>query len=127
MEYQPEVKLEDYPKWISLEMTEEIIKQMKTRICKIYLKNGKKGTGFFCSISIQNQNKINVLMTNNHVIDEKIIEKIQTITIIINNEPIKLNLRNRIIYTNKEFDITIIEIKKDDKIKCNYFEYKIII
>ena len=124
MEYQPEAKLEDYPKWVSLEMTEEIVKQMKTKICKIYLKNGKKGTGFFCSISIQNKNEINVLITNNQVIDEKVIKEKEIIKISINNEPIDLNLSDRIIYTNKGYDITIIEIKEDDKIKCNYFEYK---
>ena len=76
MDYKPEGKLENYPKWVSLETTEEIIKQMKTKICKIYTKNGIKGTGFFCKINLPKKNtKLNVLITNNHIIDEKIIEE----------------------------------------------------
>ena len=125
MDYKPEGKLENYPKWVSLETTEEIIKQMKTKICKIYTKNGIKGTGFFCKISLPNQNnKLNVLITNNHIIDENIIENKEITTIYINNEFKKLKLNNRIIYTDKKYDITIIEIKIDDKIKCDYFEYE---
>ena len=125
MDYKPEGKLENYPKWVSLETTEEIIKQMKTKICRIYLKNGIKGTGFFCKISLPNKtNKLNVLITNNHIINEKIIEKKEIITIYINNELRKLELNNRIIYTDEKYDITIIEIKIDDKINCDYFEYE---
>jgi len=123
MDYKPEIELENYPKWVSLETTEEIIKQMKTKICKIYLKNGIKATGFFCKISLPN-NQINVLITNNHIINKTIIEEKEIITISINNEFKKLKLNNRIIYTDKQYDITIIEIKKEDKIKCDYFEYE---
>ena len=47
MDYQPEGKIENYPNWVSLETTEEIIKQMKTKICKIYLNMGKKELDFF--------------------------------------------------------------------------------
>ena len=115
MDYKQEAKLESYPKWVSLETTEEIIKQMKTKICKIYLNNGKKGTGFFCNISLPNQNKLNVLITNNHIINEKNIEEKEIITIHINNN-FKLELNNRIIYTDEQYDITIIELKKNDKI-----------
>ena len=125
MDYKPEGKLENYPKWVSLETTEEIIKQMKTKICKIYLKNGIKGTGFFCKISLLNQNnKLNVLITNNHIINEEII-KGKEIIIKINNKSKRIELDNRIKYTNKEYDVTIIEIKKEDEINCEYFENEI--
>ena len=126
MDYKPEGKNENYPKWVSLETTEEIMQQMKTKICKIYLKNGKKGTGFFCKILLSKKIKTNVLITCNHIIDEKVIENKEEITLEINsvNEPIRLKLKNILIYTNDKYDITIIEIKKDDKINCNYFEFE---
>ena len=124
MDYKPEGKLENYPKWVSLETTEEIIKQMKTKICKIYLKNGIKGTGFFYKISLPNKkNKLNVLITNNHIINEKIIKE-KEIIIQINNKSKRIELDNRIKYTNKEYDVTIIEIKEEDEINCEYFEYE---
>ena len=53
MDYIPEGKNDNYPNWVSLETTEEIIKQMKTKICKIYLNNGIKGTGFFAKLIFQ--------------------------------------------------------------------------
>ena len=124
MDYQQEGKNENYPNWVSIETTEEIIKQMKTKICKIYLNNGIKGTGFFYKINLPNkENKLNVLITNNHIINEKIIEKKEKIKININNKIKKLELDNRIYYTNEKYDVTILEIKKEDEINCEYFEY----
>ena len=124
MDYQPEGKNEKYPNWVSLETTEEIIKQMKTKTCKIYLKNEKKETGFFYKISLPNKkNKLNVLITNNHIINEEIIKRKEEIIIEINKESKRIELDNRIKYTNKEYDVTIIEIKEEDEINCEYFEY----
>ena len=48
-----EKQLKDYPQPISLESTEKIIKQMKYNICKIIIRDGSKGTGFFCKIPFQ--------------------------------------------------------------------------
>jgi hypothetical protein len=42
-----EKNLIDYSIPITLENTEIIISQMKKSICKIYMDNGIKGTGFF--------------------------------------------------------------------------------
>ena len=36
----------------------------------------------------------------------------------------RIELDNRIKYTNKEYDVTIIEIKEEDEINCEYFEYE---
>jgi hypothetical protein len=47
---------------------------MENCICKIYKNGGGKGTGFFCNIKYNNYN-IPVMMTNNHVIDEKYIKE----------------------------------------------------
>ena len=107
--------LSGYPKVISYECTKKIIEQMEKNICKIKIGN-EQATGFFCKIPYKN--KI-VLMTNNHVIDENINEI--NIKIKEEKESRILNLNNRVIYTNKEYDITIIEIDEKDNIN-NYLE-----
>ena len=55
-----------------------------------------------------------VFITNNHVIDENILENDMSIKIEIKEEKKEriMNLQDRIKYTNKEYDITIIEIKE---------------
>ena len=65
-----------YPKPISIEGTKTILKQMENNICKIYKIDGEKGTGFFCNI-FYNNIRIPVMITNNHLIDEKYIKKIK--------------------------------------------------
>ena len=85
-----------------------------------------QGIGFFCMISFPNlNNSLPVFITNNHVINDEILNK--------ENMKIKIDIKeeenikeiilneNRIKYTNKEYDITIIEIKEEDNIN-NYFE-----
>ena len=113
-------KIDYYPKSISLKGIEIILEQMKKEVCKINI--GKiKGTGFFCKIPfIDNNNLLPVLITNNHIIDENILKK-GKILLLINNEEKEIELENIIKYTNKEYDITIIEIKNKDKIE-NYLE-----
>jgi hypothetical protein len=80
---------------------------MKTKICKIYLKNGIKATGFFCKISLPN-NQINVLITNNHIINEKIIEEKEIIKISNDIFQILLDLY---------IDVELFESTKDDLLK----------
>jgi len=112
--------LNDYPKPITLKSTENIFKQMKNNICKIHLKNGNKGTGFFCKIKYNNES-LSVLMTNNHILDNEILEKEENLTISINNKKKNIELKNRNKYTNVDYDITIIEIKNKDNIN-SYLE-----
>ena len=50
-----ENNLNDYPNIITSENTEIILTQMKKNICKIYMDDGFKGTGFFCKIQISNK------------------------------------------------------------------------
>ena len=111
--------LTGYPNVISYECTKKIIEQMEKNICKI--KIGKEqGTGFFCKIPFPDKdNMLPVFITNNHIInlkEDKIIIKIKE-----EKESRIINLNNRIKYTNKEYDITIIELKEKDNIK-NYLE-----
>jgi len=95
---------------------------MENCICKIYKNGGGKGTGFFCNILYNNYN-IPVMMTNNHVINEKYLKENDNIEFTINDDNINKTIildKNRKIYTNKEYDITIIEIKCE-KDKINNF------
>ena len=119
-----ETYLDKYPRPVSIEGTKKILDQLKINICKIYKRDGSKNTGFFCNISYNNI-IIPVMVTNNHVIDENYIKENKEIQITLYDDKekkiIKLN-DNRKIYTNKQYDITIIEInKKKDNIN-NFME-----
>ena len=84
--------IEDYPIPITLESTEIILSQMKSSVCKIYLDNGNKGTGFFCKIPYPDDNNLKpFLVINNHVIDESYLNKDKSFEITINNDKIKKN------------------------------------
>ena len=113
--------LEKYSEPVSLKGTEIILKQMKTAICKIYVEDGSKGTGFFCKIpeeileeisdkNLDKDNFMKALKTNYHVINEKQ----KTITISINNDKKYINLENKELYKD-ENDIIIIDVKNQKK------------
>ena len=78
------------------------------------------GTGFFCTIPLNKNTNINCLMTNYHVLNEKYFKENKEVNILLNDDneikKIDLNIK-RIIYYNKEYDITLIELKEEDKIK----------
>jgi len=119
-----EKKIKNAIEPVSIEKTEKIINQMKNSVCKIY-SNGSKGTGFFTKIPYKNK-IIKVLITNNHILDENEIKNDNIITYIINNnEKDKKRIKiddKRIRYTNKELDVTIIEINEDEDNIHNYIE-----
>ena len=128
MEIIQEKKLDLYPEPVNMDRTEEILKQMKNCICKINKEDGKKGTAFFCKIPFPDQkNLLPVLISDNHVIDESFLENENNkITLTLNNdkEYKEIELKNRMTYSNKDYDITIIELKeKEDNINnSNYLE-----
>ena len=114
--------IEDQPIPVSIEGTEIILDQMKKCICQIYLKDGNKGTGFFCKIPFDN-NLLPVLITNNHVLNENDIENNKKIELSINNVVKEIEIDNsRKRYTNSDIniDITIIEIKPN---KDGFYDY----
>ena len=125
MEAEKQSRLTDYPSPIGYEPAKKIIEQMEKYICKIFVGKDQQGTGFFCKIPLTDINvTLNVLITNNHIINNKslynkdlkislYIEEIMKIKII--------DLNNRMKYTNDTYDITIIEIKESDEIQ-NYLE-----
>ena len=115
-----ELFIEDSLSPISIESTEIILDQMKNSVCEIHL--GKTGTGFFVRIPYNNQ-ILKLLITNNHVLNEKDIMIDNTISISLNNKKIRKEIKidsNRKTYTNEKLDVTIIEIKDEDNINNNY-------
>jgi len=102
---------------ISRRTTKIILEQMKNCVCKIHIE-GKKGTGFFIKIPY-NEKKLRLLITNNHVLDEKDLIIDNVINISLNNEKefkeIKIDSKRKK-YTNEKLDVTIIEIKDEDNI-----------
>ena len=124
MTYEPESKKAGYPDSISLECTDIIIKQMRSKVCKIF-SNSCNGTGFFCKIKFPNNKLVPVLITNNHVIGESILnDENQKISYSIYKKEMKyIKLNNRMKYTSPQdkFDVTIIEIKESDKINDEMF------
>ena len=100
----------------------KINKQLKLSICKIYGNNNKIGTGFLCGIPYQSYS-LPVLITNKSIINkEELLEK-GTIEITFDNEREERTINitsQRKIFTSRNYDIIIIEIKpKEDDININ--------
>ena len=80
--------------------------------------------GFFCYIPFEG-NLFPVLVTTNHVINEQYLNDNKEIKIAMNDGNIEYNIimdETRKIYLNKDYDITIIEIKEKDGLKNNFLE-----
>ena len=118
------VLLRGYPNIVPYESSRKIIEQMEKAICQIKIEN-IQATGFFCRIPFPDKNNmLPVLITNNHIINGQLLyQNDATILLKIKDESqiIQLCLNNRIKYTNEKFDITIIEIQKNDSIN-DYLE-----
>ena len=94
-------------------------------ICKIEaVMNGKQnfGTGFFCHIASK---EIRVLITNNHIIDNNFLAKEKELIIYFEEKKIQkkiINLKyDRFKFSDKNLDVTVIEIVDEDLID-NFFE-----
>ena len=122
MKEKNECIITDYPGLISLDCIKKIPEQMEQKICKVTV-GQNKGTGFFTKIPFPDKNNmLPVFMTNNHVINRGLLykkdSKIQ-LDIKAENQIKEINLNNRMKYTRdeKQYAITIIEIKEEDNIK----------
>jgi len=110
---------------VSSEQSENVARQSKQYICKITI-GQKIGTGFLCKIPFPDEsNCLPVLMTNHHVInDEKLLQN-KKLDISFNNDQIKkiINISSeRKIYSNKKYDLTIIEIYQEMDGIFHFFE-----
>ena len=124
-DYIREKELPGMPKEISFEALEILIPKGKRNICKIKCNDGSHGTGFFCNIPSE-WNPMKVLMTNNHVLKKEDISIGKKIHFTINNDKTYYEIEIdelRKIYTDEKYDITIIEIKKNDKLdEISFFD-----
>ena len=113
----------NFVKPVTAESTQKILEQMKNCICKV--KNDQIiGIGFFCRIPYKNNTKINVLITSYQIIDDFYLNQNNQINLLLNdyNELKIINLDpSRKIFSTKDFNTTIIEIKQSDNI-TNYLE-----
>ncbi len=120
--------LENYPLPVTIEQTKRILEQLEKCICKIYMSNGGKATGFFCNIKYNNsQQLLPVLITNYHVLNEKDIKQEKTIKISFygENELIYKDIiigEERKVYSSEKYDTTIIEIKKEKDQIFNFLD-----
>ena len=124
-DYIPEKALANNISSIPLEALKFLIPKTEKCICKIKCKDGSNGTGFFCNIP-DRWDIFKVLMTNHHVLNKEDILIGKKIHFSINNDKTDYEIEideSRKIYTNDEYDITILEIKKYDKLdKIDFFE-----
>ena len=94
-------------------------------ICKILAQN-KKGSGFLIKLT-KGKKPFYCLMTNEHVINEEMVDSKNEIVIYFDSEnerrELQLDRKKRFIrdYQNIDVDITVIELLSKDKITDNYF------
>ena len=122
--YIKEKELANQPQAIPAKEMKALLELIETHICKIYCEDGSHGTGFFCNIPFGWGNHLSVLMTNNHVLKTDDIQPDKTIKFSINNDDrlYKILIDNsRKTYTDVSYDVTIIEIREEDKIDENSF------
>ena len=103
---------------------ESLKRKGKFATCKI-ITNKSNGIGFFCIIPLHNI-KIKVLFTNNHILNEDLLSIGNEIKLSYKYQFKKIKLTNeRIFWTNKSLDYSIIEILDNDEIEEFYeIEYK---
>ena len=106
---------------MDVEELEEKIYDMKDSVVR--LSEGKdSASGFFCKIYI-NDSPMPALITCYHIINAEYIKNNSHLYFTDrNNIPKKINLKfKRMIYTNKDLDVTIIEIKEEDNLDIYSF------
>ena len=117
-------KIKGIPNYIPFGEISIIEKQKEYNVCKVVKKNKFIGTGFLCLIPYPNRiNLLPVLITCNHVLGLSDLQEGNEINLVFNdkiNKKLKIE-KTRAIYTSdkKEYDTTIIEIKKIDGFNTN--------
>ena len=110
--------LKDSIEPVGIEGTKKILEQLTNCICRIETKKGF-GTGFFCKIPFGKET-MKILMTNHHILNDKDLKTNKKLNLSLNDDKdsliIDLDLVRKT-YFNKDYDVTMIEIKEEDKIK----------
>ena len=107
--------MENYPKPVTKEKHKIILDYLDNSIYKIKGNGNKYGRGFFCSLKCHNK-IIFLLITNYKIINENYLKNYDYIDILINHKFIRIEF-NYIYYLDKQLDLSVIEVKKNEKIK----------
>ena len=106
---------------ISIEQRNELLEKGKDSICKISLPDINFGNRYFCQI-FYNENKYNVLIINNQIINREILEKLDDLNIKYNyknSNTFLISIKNKILDINSENkQYTFIEINNNE---FNYY------
>ena len=102
---------------VTIEETQKIMKQMTNCICKIN-NGGIYGTGFFLKLRFKDNSTINVLTASYNLIDENYLNENKEINLLLNDNSSKIILLDgkRKIYSDKNYNLTLIELKNKDNI-----------
>jgi hypothetical protein len=100
---------------------------MEKSICKIKCNDGSIGTGFFCKIPFPDNSKLlPVLITNSHVLSRNDLLKDNFINISLDDDKYEYKIyidESRKTYSNKSYDVSIIEITiKDNLSNVSFLE-----
>ena len=109
---------------ISIESLKIIEEQMINSVCQIYKKTGEKGTGFFCKIPFEEGKFLPMLITNNHILNQEDIKEGE-ISISWNNQLFLKKISfspKRKKFTDKQLDITFIELLKSEIKEFQFLE-----
>ena len=110
--------MKHFPSSLTKQKTSVILEQIDTSIYKIKNINKKLGIGFFCYINYQ-QIKIPVLITSYQIINEQYLSNNHNIVVENNNINIQIEF-GKTKYLNKDYDLTIIEIKNEKTKNINF-------
>ena len=107
--------MEDYLNPITKETHKIILDYLDNSIYQIKGIEGNFGTGFFCNIKCHNK-IIPVIITSYQTIEENYIKNYKSIEVLIDKERIEIEF-GFIYYLNKELNLSVVEIKENNKIR----------
>ena len=107
--------MENYPKPVTKETHKKILDYLDNSIYQIKGRDDKYGIGFFCSLKCHGT-KISVLITNYRIVNQNYFQNYDYIDVLIHQKLIRIEF-NLIYYFNKQLDLSVIEIKENEKLK----------
>ena len=107
--------MENYPKPVTKETHKKILDYLDNSIYQIKGRDDKYGIGFFCSLKCHGK-KVSVLITNYRIVNENYFQNYDDIDVFIHQKLIRIEF-NLIYYFNKQLDLSVIEIKENEKLK----------
>ena len=96
--------------FIDLSISHNILSKIEKNVCKVSVNNENIKTGFFCIIpDLFHSQLIPALIINIHLQKIETNKSINVSFLDINNNTIEKNIESRVIFIDKDFEISIIE------------------